>query len=151
VKLGGNGHISLLNGSWAPVQLIADVAGYYLDGTPSQPGTFVPLPPTRLLDTRAISNALSAGERRRVAAANTGGVPANVAGAMVLNQTVTQPNGSGYLTVFPAGIDAPTASNLNFVAGQTVANLAIVKAGPLGDIVALNGSGSWMYLIIDVS
>ncbi len=34
------------------MQLIGDVAGYYLSGTPTQAGTFVSLDPSRILDTR---------------------------------------------------------------------------------------------------
>lgn len=45
--------------------------------------------------------------------------------SVVLNVTVTNSTG-GVLTVFPDGQAVPTASNLNFVAGQTVANLVTV-------------------------
>ena len=40
----------------------------------------------------------------------------------------TQPTSSGYLTVYPFDVaNRPTASNLNFVAGQTVPNLVVVR------------------------
>ncbi|MET8311355.1 hypothetical protein ABZV00_31805, partial [Micromonospora sp. NPDC005173] len=51
-KVGTGGAINLYNGSSGTVHLVADVAGYYLGGTPSTPGAFVPLSPSRLLDTR---------------------------------------------------------------------------------------------------
>ena len=51
-KVGANGNIALTNNSPGTVQLIADVAGYYLSGTPTAPGTYVPLNPARVLDTR---------------------------------------------------------------------------------------------------
>ena len=49
-----------------------------------------------------------------------GGVPLD-ATAVVLNVTVDGPEGSGFVTVFPCGGLLPLASNVNFVAGQTVA------------------------------
>ena len=38
----------------------------------------------------------------------------------MLNVTADAPEGSGYLTVFPCGAAQPLASNVNYVAGQTV-------------------------------
>ena len=43
-----------------------------------------------------------------------GAVPGD-ATAVVLNVTVTQPLGSGFVTVYPCGDPRPLASNLNFV------------------------------------
>ena len=62
-----------------------------------------------------------------------GGVPMDAA-AVVLNVTVTAPEGSGFITVFPCGEALPTASNLNFVAGDTVPNAVIVKLGAGGKV-----------------
>ncbi len=44
---------------------------------------------------------------------------------MVLNVTVTGPTGTGFLTVYPANVARPEASNVNYVAGQTVPNVVI--------------------------
>ena len=60
------------------------------------------------------------------------GVP-HVAGA-ILNVTVTDPASAGYVTVWPCGQAQPTASNLNFAAGQTIANSVTVQTGDLGKI-----------------
>jgi hypothetical protein len=47
--------------------------------------------------------------------------------------TVTNPSVASHLTVFPGNVgSAPTASNLNFVAGQTVPNLVTVQVGQGG-------------------
>ena len=55
--------------------------------------------------------------------------------------TATQPTRSGYLTVLGANTARPTVSNLNFAAGQTVANLATVDLGTDGDAISIyNGS-----------
>ncbi|MEP6563451.1 MAG: hypothetical protein ABJD68_20515, partial [Nakamurella sp.] len=52
VPVGGDGKVRLFNGSTGTVDLIADIAGYYIGGTPSVSGAFASLSPARLLDTR---------------------------------------------------------------------------------------------------
>ena len=104
-----------------------------VSGTGVPPGTaigapFAALPPTRILDTRQSGGPVGPGAVRTVPVAGQGGVPAN-AGAVVMNVTVDQPTADGYVTVFPNGQPTPLASNLNFVAGQTIANLVTAKVG----------------------
>ena len=62
-----------------------------------------------------------------------GGIPAS-ATSVVLNVTVTEPAGSGFVTVFPCGQAAPVASNVNYVSGQTVPNLVIAQIGAGGKV-----------------
>jgi hypothetical protein len=151
VKVGFGGRVGLKNGSALPVHLIADVAGYYLAGTPSKPGTFVALDPARLLDTRASGGAVDPYTSRTVVVSGQGGVPATGAVAAVLNVTVTQPASPGYITAFPAGHTVPPVSSLNFTAGQTLPNLAIVALGGGGDASLFNGSPGTSHLIADVA
>ena len=56
------------------------------------------------------------------------GVPAGA--TAVLNLTVTEPTAAGYVTVYPCGIDAPLASNLNFSAGQTIPMRSSPRSDP---------------------
>ena len=124
VRLGTGGAITLYNGSAASTDLVADVAGYYLSGTPVDAGAFHPLSPVRILDTRIGNGAPQA----KVAGHGTlsikvtgaGGIPTSGAAAVVLNLTVTRPTTKGFVTAYPAGITRPTASNVNFVAGLSV-------------------------------
>lgn len=51
------------------------------------------------------------------------GVPLDAVG-VALNVTVTNPAAAGFVTVYPCGT-RPLASNLNFVAGQTVPNFVV--------------------------
>jgi hypothetical protein len=81
----------------------------------------------------------------------SGGVPASGVGAAVLNVTVIQPSGGGYLTVYPAGSSRPTVSNLNFAAGQTIANLAAVKTGTGGAVTLYNGGSGTVHLTADIA
>ncbi len=86
-------------------------------------------PPVRLLDTRngtGVPKAkLGANATLHLPVTGTHGVPSSVT-SLVLNVTVANSTAGGVLTVFPDGQAVPTASNLNFVAGQTVANLVTV-------------------------
>ncbi len=153
-KIGANGNIALTNNSPGTVQLIADVAGYYLSGTPTAPGTYVPLNPARVLDTRT-----NLGATGPVAALNTvhlpvvgmGGVPATGVAAVVLNVTVNAPAQPGNITVYPDATTMPLASNLNFVPGQTIPNLVVAKIGANGNIALTNNSPGTVQLIADVA
>jgi hypothetical protein len=69
--------------------------------------------------------------------------------AVVLNVTATNTTAAGYLTVFPTGGGQPVASNLNFVAGQTVPNRVVVKVGTGGQVSLFNFSGS-TDVVVDV-
>ena len=155
VPVGANGKVALYNGSGGSTDVLADVAGYYLSGTPAEPGAFVSVGPVRVLDTRKGTGVPVA----RVAAKATlhlpvlgqGGVPASGVAAVVLNVTVAAPSGAGFLTVFPDGATRPTASNLNFVAGQTVPNLVVVPVGANGKVALYNGSGGSTDVLADVA
>ncbi|MDT4933917.1 MAG: hypothetical protein QOK11_1809, partial [Pseudonocardiales bacterium] len=144
------GKVDLANGSTGTVQLVADVSGYFAPGSTSvNQGMFGSISPTRVLDTRS---GAAVGAGKVVNATVTGqGVPAD-ASAVVVNLTVTQPTAAtGDATAYPAGGSRPTASNVNFVRGQTVANLAVVPVGAGGEISLYNHSGGTVQFIADVS
>lgn len=113
-------------------------------------GSYVALTPQRLLDTR-IALGAPKGVTQLVALAVTGhaGVPAVGVSAVALNVTVTQPRSGGYVTAYPAGVARPLASNLNFAAGATEANLVVVQVGAAG-VVDLYASAA-TQLVADVS
>jgi hypothetical protein len=68
------------------------------------------------------------------------GVPVDAA-AVVLNVTAVGAGGAGFVTVFPCGGSRPTASNLNFVGGQTVPNLVVSKLGVGGKVCVFSQVG----------
>lgn len=83
--------------------------------------------PTRIVDTRSIPAApVAGGETRKV---STGKPSTLVAGTV----TAVNPTAAGYLTLYPCDQPRPVASNINFVAGQTIANTAIVRTDGKGD------------------
>ena len=154
VKVGANGKVKLFNASSQPVSLVADVAGYFVAGTPSVDGAFVSLSPARLLDSRignGSSGPVQAGGTVGLQVTGRGGVPASGVAAVVLNTTVTNTRANGYVTVYPPGTSMPTASNLNFMAGQTVANLVTVKLGADGTVNLANSSAATVDLVADVA
>ena len=48
--------------------------------------------------------------------------------------TATGTQSNAYVTVYPCGEDRPTASNLNYTKGSTIANAAITKVGDGGKV-----------------
>ena len=122
--------------------------------------SFVAVSPARLADTRpgfatvdgqfAGAGRVGPGEVYSVKVTGRGGVPASGVGAVAVNVTVTQPTQASYLTVFPSGEVAPNASNLNFVAGQTIPNMVIAKVGADGSISIRNDTGA-AFVIVDIA
>lgn len=150
VPVGADGKIDLYYGAAASasVALIADVAGYF---STSASGAYVPLAPDRVFDTRT-SSALGPVPPGGFVLCNPlvdPAVPAN-ASAYTFNLTVTGTTASGYLTGFPYISDLPKVSNLDFGPGQTVANLALIQAGDIGDVEFYNGSGGTIQIIADL-
>jgi hypothetical protein len=140
VGLGANGSVCIY--SLAGADVIVDVTGYFGAGG----SAFAGVTPTRLLDTRQ-TTALGAGETRALPVAGTAGVPAGATG-VVVNVTATDPQSSGYITIFPCGTAPPTASNLNYQAGQTVPNLAATGLG--GGALCLY-SYATTHVIVDIT
>jgi hypothetical protein len=148
VKVGPGGKVSVYNQSGS-TDVLFDVAGYYGNVPTGNDGRYQPLTPARILDTRA-TTPLGPAQNRDIQVTGVGGVPASGVSAVVLNVTVTGPTANGdFLTAYPAGTTRPTASNLNFNAGQTVANRVIVKVGSGGKVSVYNQTGS-THVILDV-
>ena len=145
VKVGAGGAVNLYS-SGGPVDVIADVAGYYADSGAG----FASLPPARILDTRTGAGPLAPGTARTLQVTGQGGVPATGVSAVVLNVTVTGPASGGWLAAWPAGEALPLVSNLNYVPGQTVPNLVMVKVGA-GGAVNLYSSGGPVDVVADVA
>ncbi|MEZ5142857.1 MAG: peptidoglycan DD-metalloendopeptidase family protein [Acidimicrobiales bacterium] len=115
---------------------------------------FHPLPPARVLDTRpgtstGLAGAFGPTTTRQLTVAGAGGVPATGASAVMLNVTVTGASAPSFLTVWPGGQPKPMASNLNFGAGQTVANLVVAGVDANGTVNLYNSSGT-VDVIADV-
>ncbi len=150
IPVGADGAIALtaaVNGQ--SVQLVVDLQGYVAGGgVVTEAGAVVPVTPQRLADTRN-SGALGGGGTFNVPVAGALGVPADAA-AVFLNVTVTSPGTPGFLTAYPTGEARPATSNLNFVPGQTVPNMVLVKVGSLGQVSIFNASSTAVHVVVDV-
>jgi hypothetical protein len=127
VPVGADGKVDLYNASSGTTHFVADVFGYFTAG--SGGALFHPAGPVRLLDTRSGTGAPKAGQLSSTGSLSLsladGGALAG-AKAVVLNVTVVNGTSGGVLTVWPDGQTRPTSSNLNWSAGQTIANLVTV-------------------------
>ena len=137
-RLGTDGKVCVF--ALTTTDVIIDVAGYF----PTADG-FTPLAnPARLLDTRpgeptvdgvaSGGGAVVGGAVRELQVGGRAGLPAGAA-SVALNVTATNTTGPGYLTLFPCGQTAPTASNVNYTAaGQTTPNAVIARLGTDGKV-----------------
>ena len=141
VKVGAAGKICIT--SSATTHLVVDVNAAY---SAAGPNAFASLTPNRLADSRPQKTA--AGTTYEVAALGQGGIPLT-AQAVALNITIDGPEQDGYATVYPCGLAVPVASNVNFVAGQTVANSATVSIGTNGKVCVFTTAKT--AIVVDVT
>ncbi len=133
------------SGSYGGIEIVLDCATERILSVRSvgrpptfEPSSFVPLPPTRLFDTRDAAQPAGAipsrGEIDVVVTGNAG-VPAAGVSAVVMNVTATATTAPGNVRVWPSGSLRPTTANLNVSGpGQTIANLVTVPIGAGGAV-----------------
>ncbi len=145
VAVGDSGRVCIYTAATAHV--IVDLNGYFPAASAYTAGN-----PTRLADTRTGSGVragrVERGQVLTVPVGGRAGVPAD-AKAASLNVTVTEPATTGFVTVFPCGQSRPTASNLNFTAGQSIPNAVVAKLGEKGTICLFTSATT--HLIVDVN
>ena len=149
----------------APAALIVAPVAHAADGLGAG-GEYHPLTPARIFDSRpgqpgseydvtplGPKPVSSAGSTFDIQVLGLGGVPASAAEVLgvVVNITVTDITSAGYLNAYGKNAPAGTAAILNFVAGQTIPNLAIVRPGDEGKLTILlkAGTGS-ANVVVDV-
>lgn len=127
--------------------------------TPAAAATeYVGLTPQRYMDTRSGFTTFDGAFRGfgpiagnagivSLTVAGRGDVPADVL-AVAMNVTVTGASAPGYVTVWPCNAQIPTASNLNYVAGQTVAN-AVVSGTDFEGYVCFYAKAP-VHVVVDV-
>ncbi|GIF74293.1 hypothetical protein [Asanoa siamensis] len=142
-----DGKVAFAHTGKGTVHLIADLAGWFAPGAGDN---YLPTAPTRLVDTRTTSTPVGPGQtvRVQVNTAECGSVGCGPRTAVVANLTVTDPQRTGYLTVYPDGQARPTQSVLNFTAGQTAASLFTVGLGEDSFLVYNGGKGA-VDVIVD--
>ncbi len=123
---------------------------------PVAPLPFIAINPCRIADTRGNGftgqygpPSLSGGPSRNFTLTGRCGI-AVAAQAVSLNVTVTNAQGPGFILIYPLGAAQPVVSTLNYSAGQTVANAAVVALGTGGGVTVVAGV-SGTDLILDVN
>ncbi len=137
--------------------VIADTENHRIrsvNGVAATSVRFHTVAPFRVLDSRTAVGgfngpvAAGAANVKTLTVGGAGTVPAS-ATAVVMNVTATQGTAGSFLTVYPAGGSVPTASNLNFGAGETIPNLVTVKLDGDGKVSFFNAVGS-VHVVADV-
>ena len=129
--------------TYGATHLVADLQGTYDTSTA---GGFTGVVPSRLLDSRA-STSLGAGGVVEIPVRGRAGVSADATAAAV-NLTATGAARDGWLTAWPCTASRPLVSNVNFGAGTTVANAAVVPLSATGSVCVFAESPT--DVIVDV-
>jgi hypothetical protein len=113
---------------------------------------FYTAPPCRQLDTRATAPVPPSSAITVPLTGAPCGIPP-AASTVSVNVTVTGPTAPGFLTLFPADGTRPLASTINFAAGQTRANNALLRLATDGSgaVKVFNGSTGTVHVILDVN
>ncbi|MEO6411499.1 MAG: hypothetical protein ABIO48_02830 [Pedococcus sp.] len=158
VPLGAGGKVSVYNDAGL-VNVAVDVLGYYAASDAIRPSKgmghqFYLVDPTRIFDSRTDGGALFPGEEVILGADFDDTINPTVK-ALAMNITVVTPTAPGYLVAWNGALPVPTASNLNFVKGQVVPNMAVVptQVDPSDGVPIFtfkNGSKGTTHVLIDI-
>jgi hypothetical protein len=146
VRVGSNGSFDVYQATSGDI--VIDTTGWFESAEVATAGRFVPMTPTRLLDTRTDGTRQPVAPGGSVTIPLPGGV-AEDAGSLSLNITVTEAAGPGFVTTHPAGTPRPDASVLNLdAAGQTRASGGIHTVSREGLTIHLSGGG---HVVVDAT
>lgn len=149
VKIGAGGKITLRVRK-TDADLLVDLMGYF---SPAGDETTI-INPTRVYDSRygpgSPLGRMNANSTRRIrVAGGSTGLPSGVT-AVLLNVTAVESDSWGFLTVWPAGLARPTASNINWPnAGRDTPNMVMVGVTD-GEIDVYNSTLGTIHVIVDV-
>ena len=159
VMTDGGGNASFSAGSFSPAPL-----GHFVTATATDPdgntselsacipvsARFYTLTPCRVSDSREGNSPLLGAESRVLPVAGRCGVPATAA-AVAVNVTAVDSTVQGHLTLHSADVPVPLVSTINYRAGQTRANNAIVTLGGAGDLrVSAGQAVGSVHVVLDV-
>ncbi|GAA5005932.1 S53 family peptidase [Kitasatospora paranensis] len=126
VPVGTDGKVTFHNGMGGQVDVLADVFGYF---TSDSGAKFHVAGPKRIVDTRYGKGAAAPGQIN----GNTLHINLNDSGVLagatsvVLNVTVVNTHGDGFLTAWPGNTTKPGSSNLNWMGvNNMIANAVVV-------------------------
>jgi len=143
------------------IDIYLDANGWYGSATAATGYQFQAIGPTRVCDTRPTSGLrcsgpeLGPGASELVAVAGVYGIPSGspVVQAVIGNLTAVLPDQATFLTLYPANLSLPVASDINAPAGSVLANLVVVRLdttdSSIGHVWLYNGAGN-VNAILDI-
>jgi hypothetical protein len=146
VPLSATGMATIYN-SAGNTDVLVDVEGYYTSTPPTNgAGLYDSISPVRVLGALDFGATVAANTTVPVTVAGTtaaDGVPASAI-AVVVSATAAHGTAASFLSVYPAPAltTEPTFSNVNFSAGEAVANRVTVAVGTGGVIEVYNHAGT---------
>ncbi|MEM9745939.1 MAG: hypothetical protein AAF945_04530 [Actinomycetota bacterium] len=126
-------------------RLVTDLSGT-TSVVPDDQG-YLPITPTRVLDTRS-GDRLASGATQRIAIDASWNVP-GTATAVAINVAAVQGAGVGFLTIHGCESERPLASAVNFQAGTNKANLVIVEVDDSNEVCIYTNTA--VHLVVDAN
>jgi hypothetical protein len=148
VKSGTNNAVSFFVST--RTNILVDLVGFYTAGVAGA-GGFVPMTPIRIMDTRSAFGNYGydpVNDALQLIIGGSNNVP-RFANAISANVTAVGAHSPGYLTLWPDSQARPNSSNLNYRAGQVIANGATIGLGALKGMAMYTSSDP--YLIVDLT
>ncbi|HET9657522.1 MAG TPA: hypothetical protein VFP72_19380, partial [Kineosporiaceae bacterium] len=148
------GKIELYNSSSVnSLDLAIDIQGYFMANIGAE-GTFV-FSAARIVDTRAASGgaaAIPAGATRTFTVGGKAGMPTAGVSAVAIILTAVSPGAGGYLRIWSAQDTEPDTSNVNFAAGSTQGNSAVIAVSTTASptLTVRNSSSAEVHVLIDL-
>ena len=167
VGTSSTGAVDIYNGAHSgSLDVAVDVAGYYAAPTSTTGDPYTAITPTRVADTRCATSTASgdcsalpasnatlptvgSGQSINVQVAGVNGIPSS-ATAVSLDVAETNATAASFLTAYPTGATQPTASNLNWAPGNTLASQVVASVGTGGDATLFNHAGN-VDFVVDVT
>jgi len=155
-QLGGNGAFSVRNNTGVALQLVIDLVGYYVAGSPLAPGGYQPMARDRIFDTRIVEDEGPEPLATTIGDAQVATLGINIASpytgpktphwglrAETILFTVVSPSQSGSISVYAGDRRFDGKAMVSFSAGRTVQRLVTVRVPPEGSIrIRINNPGA---------
>jgi hypothetical protein len=160
---GGHANSLCVYNGAGTINVIIDAGGWFGSSAAAAGAQYQGIQPTRICDTRSggpgcAGGALGAKGVRLIVVAGQGGIPSIGSGttavAVIANLTAIAPTAATYLTMYPANVGLPLASDINLSAGEVLPNLTVVQLDTVpgagqGDVNLFNAAGS-VNAIVDI-
>jgi hypothetical protein len=158
ISLGPDGAAMIRNNTGVAVQVVLDLIGYYLAGTPNGYGAYQPITPTRIFDSRlntVVDYPPATGETLPIQAyrdARTGvaRIPRWEVPAVVVRYTVLTPAKAGSISVFPGTELWNGSASMTFGAATSVQQQLTTVLGPDGQLQLRNNTAGNLIVVADV-